>query len=131
MGEYIDFAKVGRQGDALSLEEVLDGQIAREFAIGVLHVQEVEHPSIRSSHVVFPNSEITLGRLTSNDVITYNSYSSRKHATVYSDLHQVYVKDLSSLNGTYLNGKLVDSIRQLQNGDVLELGSSKVTFKRL
>lgn len=130
MGEFIDFDKLGRSSEPVQLDDmVLCGDIP-DFALGVLFVREKEHPSICSHHIIFPHCEITLGRLTSNDVITYNSYSSRKHATVYSNLHQVYVKDLESLNGTFLNGKLVNSDRQLQNGDVLELGSSRITFKR-
>lgn len=130
MGVFLDFDKIGHSSDPVCLDDIVHSKAIPDFALGVLLVREKEHPSIHSTHVIFPHCEITLGRLTSNDVITYNSYSSRKHAAVFSSLHQVYVRDLESLNGTYLNGKLVDADRQLQNGDVLELGSSRITFKR-
>lgn len=130
MGIFIDFKKFQIEGKPVPIQDVLQSGFVPEFAIGILYVQEVEHPSIRSHHFIFPHCEITLGRLTSNDIVTYNSYSSRKHATVYSDIYKVFVQDLESLNGTYLNGKMIHSVQQLENDDVIELGGSRAVFKR-
>jgi serine/threonine-protein kinase len=56
---------------------------------------------------------------------------SRRHARVFREGTQYLVEDLSSVNGTYVNGSLKLYPKQphpLQNGDELKLGETKLRF---
>ena len=64
-----------------------------------------------------PNAEIFLDDVT----------VSRKHAEFRRSEGRFSVTDLSSLNGTYLNGKRVDS-SLLTDGDEVQVGKFKLTF---
>ena len=53
---------------------------------------------------------------------------SRHHAEVFEgESGAVWVRDLGSMNGTYLNGHQVD-VGQLLDGDVLQIGLFKLVF---
>jgi len=47
---------------------------------------------------------------------------SRLHATVYPQNGHLYVKDEKSLNHTYVDGRLLETPRRLEAGQVLRLG---------
>jgi hypothetical protein len=67
----------------------------------------------------------TLGRRPYNDVVLDNLAVSGEHAVLNLVGGQVYVEDLGSTNGTYVNGKAVK--RQLLNhGESFEMGKFKL-----
>lgn len=74
-------------------------------------------------------TELTsIGRSPESDVFLDDVTVSRKHATVArTSEHVFYLKDLGSLNGTYLNG---DSTRevQLKSGDEIQIGKFHMLF---
>lgn len=55
---------------------------------------------------------------------------SGRHAVVDLENGQFVVKDLGSLNKTYVNGELVGGRRTLRDGDVVRLGATDLVFKR-
>lgn len=61
----------------------------------------------------------------------YEAGVSRKHCRILKQGDQFLVEDLQSTNGTKLNGQFIppNQPRPLKDGDVLELGVLKVTFK--
>jgi hypothetical protein len=82
--------------------------------------------------------EFTLGRISESqpimpdiDLTPYQAYAcgvSRLHAVLRSEGEQVFVMDLGSSNGTYLNGvRLQPNTNQVLNhGDILSLGKLKI-----
>jgi len=54
--------------------------------------------------------------------------ASRRHAEVYTDDGLYLVRDLSSRNGTFVNGELIGGPRALQPGDRIGVGSAAITF---
>ncbi len=56
---------------------------------------------------------------------------SRRHCRIFRQGDQFFVEDLQSTNGTRLNGQFIppNQPRPLNDGDVLEFGLFKVTFK--
>ncbi len=56
---------------------------------------------------------------------------SRRHCRIIKQGDQFIVEDLQSTNGTKLNGRFIppNQPQPLKDGDVLELGAFKVTFK--
>ena len=69
----------------------------------------------------------TLGRRPYNDVVIDNLAVSGEHAAMLMTGNEVFLEDLSSTNGTYVNGKAVKK-QQLQNGDTIEVGKYKIKF---
>jgi len=53
---------------------------------------------------------------------------SRQHAVLYWEGDQLYVKDLGSTNGTFVNGRPVTA-GQVVNGDVLAMGNAKISVQ--
>lgn len=61
----------------------------------------------------------------------YEAGVSRKHCRIIKQGDQFFLEDLQSTNGTKLNGRFIppNQPQLLNDGDVLELGAFKVTFK--
>ncbi len=69
----------------------------------------------------------TLGRRPYNDVVIDNLAISGEHAVFQMAGSDVYIEDLNSTNGTYVNGKAAKK-QQLHNGDTVEVGKYKIKF---
>ena len=68
-----------------------------------------------------------IGRSPDADVFLDDVTVSRNHALLVRRRDGVYIDDLGSLNGTYVNRKRIESHR-LQDGDELQVGKYKLTF---
>ncbi|WP_296448201.1 FHA domain-containing protein [Rhodoferax sp. UBA5149] len=69
----------------------------------------------------------TLGRRPYNDIVIDNLAVSGEHAVLQMVGSEVYLEDLNSTNGTYVNGKAAKK-QLLQNGDMVEVGKYKIKF---
>lgn len=69
----------------------------------------------------------TLGRRPYNDIVIDNLAVSGEHAVLQMVGGEVYLEDLNSTNGTYVNGKAAKK-QLLQNGDTVEVGKYKIKF---
>lgn len=67
------------------------------------------------------------GRHPNADIFLDDVTVSRKHAEFSRQGKSFEVRDLASLNGTYLNGVRIDSAA-LSNGDEVQIGKFKLTF---
>lgn len=70
---------------------------------------------------------MTIGRNPDAEVFLDDVTVSRNHALVVRRRDGLYVDDLGSLNGTYVNRHRIDSHR-LSDGDELQVGKYKLTF---
>lgn len=61
------------------------------------------------------------------DLVLDDTAISRLHAMVFHDSNGAGILDLVSKNGTYVNGEEVES-KSLQEGDLVEVGNSKMVF---
>ena len=69
----------------------------------------------------------TLGRRPYNDIVIDNLAVSGEHAVFQMMGNEVFLEDLNSTNGTYVNGKAAKKLL-LQNGDTVEVGKYKIKF---
>lgn len=69
----------------------------------------------------------TLGRRPYNDVVIDNLAISGEHAVFQMTGSDVFIEDLNSTNGTYVNGKAAKK-QQLVNGDTVEVGKYKIKY---
>ena len=78
------------------------------------------------------NKIITIGRDASNDhKLSYGVISHRHAELVIKDDGTFFIKDLSSTNGTYVNGKRIVGQQQLKPGDKVVLASIPFDWESL
>jgi hypothetical protein len=74
---------------------------------------------------------ITVGRGSPNDVqLDGDEFASAKHARVEPRRDGVWVEDIGSTNGTYVNGARIDRPRKLTPNDVLRVGETDLRYER-
>ena len=71
--------------------------------------------------------QMTIGRSPDAEVFLDDVTVSRNHALLVRRRDGVYIDDLGSLNGTYVNRRRIES-HKLQDGDELQVGKYKLTY---
>jgi sigma-B regulation protein RsbU (phosphoserine phosphatase) len=71
---------------------------------------------------------VTIGRSRESDIFLPDQWLSRNHAAIEQRSDGFYVNDLSSKNGTLLNGEPLQEWRRLRPGDIITLGEHTLTF---
>jgi pSer/pThr/pTyr-binding forkhead associated (FHA) protein len=71
--------------------------------------------------------QMRIGRSPDAEVFLDDVTVSRNHALVVRRRDGLYVDDLGSLNGTYVNRRRIES-HKLANGDELQVGKYKLTY---
>ena len=82
--------------------------------------------------VVIKEEQVTkdrtsLGRRPYNDIVIDNLAVSGEHAVLQMVGGDVFIEDLNSTNGTYINGKAVKK-QLLQHNDTIEIGKYKIKY---
>src|SRR6185437_13699578 len=74
--------------------------------------------------------EMTLGRDSSSDITVSEKGISRKHARISKEAGKVFITDLTSANGTFVNDKKIEPGKKvaLAKEDMVKLGSSIFKF---
>ena len=103
-----------------------------------------ESPSLRSGRLIvvksteldegadfdLNSSQLTIGRGRQNDIALPNDdYISARHARFEPRQDGVWVQDLGSTNGTYLNGARLERPRRLTAGDVVRVGDTDLRYE--
>ena len=81
---------------------------------------------IPGSSFYLEKTEVTLGRDLANDIPVPDQEISRRHARFVVRTDGVYIEDLGSTNGTFLNGVRISSPQRLNNGDLITLAEATV-----
>lgn len=77
--------------------------------------------------VQITKDKTSLGRRPYNDIVIDNLAVSGEHAVLQIVGADVFIEDLNSTNGTYINGKAVKK-QLLVNNDIIEIGKYKIRF---
>lgn len=76
---------------------------------------------------VLGSSRLLLGRAPECDLVIESPHISQHHAQITTAVHDHFIEDLRSTNGTVVNGRVVDR-HLLQNGDVVFLGDYRLKY---
>jgi len=77
------------------------------------------------------SAQLTIGRGNQNDVpIATDEYASARHARFEPRQDGVWVQDLGSTNGTFLNGTRLDRPRRLSRGDIVRIGETDLRYEQ-
>lgn len=77
--------------------------------------------------VTLAKDRTTLGRRPYNDIVIDNLAISGEHAVLHMIGADVYLEDLNSTNGTYVNARAVKK-QALEHNDVIEVGKYKIRY---
>ena len=77
--------------------------------------------------VQITKDKTTLGRRPYNDIVIDNLAVSGEHAVLQMVGNDIFIEDLNSTNGTYINGKAVKK-QLLQHNDTVEIGKYKIKY---
>jgi adenylate cyclase len=70
---------------------------------------------------------VSIGRSKSSDIVLPDLTASRSHASLSSTAEGYLIEDLSSYNGTFVNGSRITR-QLLKHNDLVEIGNSSLTF---
>ena len=85
----------------------------------------VDKPSTQKGTSFDIGPEVTVGRAAGCHIaLPDDTFVSQLHARVFERSGQVYVEDLGSTNGTYVNGHRVSAPTPMHKGDSLQVGST-------
>jgi pSer/pThr/pTyr-binding forkhead associated (FHA) protein len=73
--------------------------------------------------------EHVLGRDPRSSLHIEASGVSRRHARLVVSVGTATIEDLGSSNGTFVQGRAIESERALADGEVIELGAATLTFR--
>jgi predicted component of type VI protein secretion system len=76
------------------------------------------------------SAPLTVGRGGQNDLaIDGDEFASSRHVRFEPRRDGIWVQDLGSTNGTYVNGIRIDGARRLASGDVVRVGATDLRFE--
>jgi hypothetical protein len=95
------------------------------------HLVVVKSPDLdEGQDFELDSAQLTIGRGGQNDIaIGSDEYASARHARFEPRQDGVWVQDLGSTNGTYLNGMRLEHPRRLTRGDIVRVGETDLRFE--
>ena len=85
-------------------------------------------PESPSSSIEIISNRFVIGRRSDSDLHLTNVTVSGQHAELLTINGQLFLKDLESRNGTFVNGRRIESAALLDAGDILHFGSAMYTL---
>lgn len=89
---------------------------------------ELEVSERGRSRRVEGTTPLVIGRSTEADVLVMDPEVSRRHAQLEHDGGTVFLTDLRSSNGTFLNGRQLQESIELRPGDEIGVGQARIIF---
>ena len=92
----------------------------------------VSSPALRTNeeHTI-DSRPLLVGRDGENDIpLVRDEFSSGRHARFEPRRDGVYVEDIGSTNGTFVNGVRLTGPKKLSSGDVVRIGETDLRFER-
>ena len=75
------------------------------------------------------NGGATMGRSDNAEIRVDDPFASSAHARIFPRGDFMYVEDMGSTNGTYLNGRQVRNAERLKMADVIRIGDSEYRYQ--
>ncbi len=104
------------------------GAAARLGASPAAQLVVLDDDGTPRDRIAITRAPVTIGRLSSCDVVLSDPNISRRHAELRRNGSRWTIVDLGSTNGTLVNGKLTKE-HDLSDGDKVSFGTSEIVFK--
>lgn len=107
----------------------VDGASSRDRGRRRYRLRVVEPPERRGETLELPD-EVTVGRAPGCGIQVDDPYTSSLHARLYRRDQTLWVEDLGSTNGTWVNAVRVTGPTKLGRGDLLQVGGTVFEVQR-
>lgn len=87
------------------------------------------HPNAPAQRILISTQPFTIGRDWDNALQLADATISRRHAELLLVENDLFVRDIHSRNGTFLNGRRIVSFEMLHAGDLLQFGTAVFTVQ--
>jgi pSer/pThr/pTyr-binding forkhead associated (FHA) protein len=71
----------------------------------------------------------TMGRADTSDIPIDDPFASSVHARIFPREQFMYIEDMGSTNGTYLNGRRLRAAERLKVGDTVRIGETEYRYQ--
>jgi pSer/pThr/pTyr-binding forkhead associated (FHA) protein len=71
----------------------------------------------------------TMGRTDGSDIPVDDPFASSVHARIFPRGQFMYIEDMGSTNGTYLNGRRLRAAERLKVGDTVRIGETEYRYQ--
>lgn len=79
---------------------------------------------LKDGSIIPIRSDLTIGRKDDNSIIISDQHVSGNHAKIIVRNDSLFIEDLNSTNGTYLNGNKISNKMKLSNKDEIKIGTA-------
>lgn len=104
------------------------GAVPYSAAGTVPYLAIVAPDAFRGCQFALPMDYLVVGRDLACDICLNDPYISRTHAVLRRHANAVYVQDLGSISGTFVNGEAVTAARALHPGDIVAFAGVSARF---
>jgi len=107
------------------------GMLQAQPRVELGHLVVLTSPALEEGKVLTLDTHpLHVGRAAGNDVpLEDDEYASTRHARIEPRHDGVWVDDIGSTNGTFVNGIRVTRPRRLAPGDVIRIGETDLRFE--
>ena len=114
----------------LTPEQARELRLAAAKRLG--HLVVVKSPALdEESEVPLDSTPLTIGRDGENDIpLPGDRFASAAHARFEPRGDGVWLEDVGSTNGTYVNGVKLNRPKRLEPGDIVKIGETDFRFER-
>ena len=95
----------------------------KSYGLEITAAEEIEN--IKVGTVIPVRSTITIGRKDDNSLVLDDQHVSGHHANLTIKNEVLYLEDLNSTNGTFVNGEKIKNSVKLFKNDQIEIGTTK------
>jgi pSer/pThr/pTyr-binding forkhead associated (FHA) protein len=106
-------------------DKIAQPQVARPRLNGLVVIKGGE---LAGQTFLLDRPVLTAGRGIECDIIINDTSISKQHVQLSRQVEGDYVQDLTSRNGTSVNGVILQSPRLLQNGDCIQIGNIQLEY---
>ncbi|MBP3222975.1 MAG: FHA domain-containing protein [Actinomycetaceae bacterium] len=124
-GKIPGLSQTNTQGIQYALSEE-DRQAIESLPYGSALLIAQSGPNLGARFLLSQDESIA-GRHVETDIFLDDVTVSRRHALFYRKDNEFYVRDIGSLNGTYVNRERVDE-HLLRFGDEVQIGKFRLTY---
>lgn len=111
-----------RPGTATAHAALLDGSVAQ--SLPVLTLVEAAPGDVPAGTTVIVDRPLVFGRRPECDVVLRDGAVSGRHARVRGQNGALWIEDLESRNGTFVNGRRISGALAAQPGDTIHIGAA-------
>jgi pSer/pThr/pTyr-binding forkhead associated (FHA) protein len=121
-----------RPGDVISLGHTR--LVFQERASGRGQPSPQPHPTAGAPQpsrvsLILDRPVLTIGRASNSDLVLVDSHVSRRHAQIRREQGGIFLYDLGSSNGTFVNSQRVSGAIPLRPGDRIQVGHTELVFR--